>query len=257
MEACSGCGRCFICNHLDHKIPQPTRQDLLIRSENQDFFNSQIIAILAAILFPVFARAREKARQTSCLSNLKQIGLAHMMYAQDYDERFAPYEVNHGSSLARASATYDTIHPYINNEQVYICPSAEWTYIGHASGTTRSEFPSGVGVFRQTMLASYSIIRDMSGADRVSPTPFPSSGRKMAQFTRPAQTIMVFETGGGYLGNKSNVGFYDDDTPRPMDANGNVGVMRYRHNMQMNVVYADGHAKSIPQLTDINALKAY
>jgi prepilin-type N-terminal cleavage/methylation domain-containing protein len=49
-----------------------------------------IIAILAAILFPVFARAREKARQASCLSNLKQIALAHMMYAQDYDERMSP-----------------------------------------------------------------------------------------------------------------------------------------------------------------------
>ena len=46
-----------------------------------------IIAILAAILFPVFARAREKARQASCLSNLKQLGLGLMMYAQDYDER--------------------------------------------------------------------------------------------------------------------------------------------------------------------------
>lgn len=50
-----------------------------------------IIAILAAILFPVFAKAREKARQTSCLSNLKQIGTAFVMYAQDYDERFPKY----------------------------------------------------------------------------------------------------------------------------------------------------------------------
>src|SRR5256712_9936832 len=49
-----------------------------------------IIAILAAILFPVFAHAREKARQTSCLSNLKQLGAAMLMYAQDYDERFCP-----------------------------------------------------------------------------------------------------------------------------------------------------------------------
>lgn len=48
-----------------------------------------IIAILAAILFPVFAKAREKARQTSCLSNMKQVGLAFVMYAQDYDERVA------------------------------------------------------------------------------------------------------------------------------------------------------------------------
>ncbi len=49
-----------------------------------------IIAILAAILFPVFARAREKARQTSCLSNVKQLGLGFLMYAQDYDERLLP-----------------------------------------------------------------------------------------------------------------------------------------------------------------------
>ncbi|OIO97019.1 MAG: hypothetical protein AUJ92_04665 [Armatimonadetes bacterium CG2_30_59_28] len=52
-----------------------------------------IIAILAAILFPVFARAREKARTASCLSNMKQLGLAMMMYVQDYDERFPG---NHG-----------------------------------------------------------------------------------------------------------------------------------------------------------------
>jgi len=50
-----------------------------------------IIAILAAILFPVFAKAREKARQSSCLSNLKQLGLACLSYAQDYDERWATY----------------------------------------------------------------------------------------------------------------------------------------------------------------------
>ena len=50
-----------------------------------------IIAILAAILFPVFAKAREKARQTSCLSNVKQLALALIQYAQDYDERMAAY----------------------------------------------------------------------------------------------------------------------------------------------------------------------
>ena len=61
-----------------------------------------IIAILAAILFPVFARAREKARQTSCLSNLKQIGLGCLMYAQDYDESF----VAHYRGPAAASVLY-------------------------------------------------------------------------------------------------------------------------------------------------------
>jgi hypothetical protein len=63
-------------------IRRPLTQDM------RDFFSSQIIAILAAILFPVFAQAREKAKQTSCLSNCKQMGLAVMMYAQDYDETY-------------------------------------------------------------------------------------------------------------------------------------------------------------------------
>jgi prepilin-type processing-associated H-X9-DG protein len=71
-----------------------------------------IIPILAAILFPVFAQAREKARQTSCLSNLKQQGLGIMMYAQDYDQTLPP-----------AKAWMDKVGPYIRAERVFQCPS--------------------------------------------------------------------------------------------------------------------------------------
>ncbi len=78
-----------------------------------------IIAILAAILFPVFARAREKARQSSCLSNLKQIGLASMMYAQDYDEKLSPYDPPNGTQYL----PYTLWTPYIKNIQVWQCPS--------------------------------------------------------------------------------------------------------------------------------------
>lgn len=102
-----------------------------------------IIAILAAILFPVFARAREKARQASCQSNLKQLGLAMLMYVQDYDERFPA-----GQSIARSNDgnivhngwawmvdtnwrgqvpsqvfLRDIINPYIKNVQIWRCPS--------------------------------------------------------------------------------------------------------------------------------------
>jgi prepilin-type N-terminal cleavage/methylation domain-containing protein len=70
-----------------------------------------IIAILAAILFPVFAKAREKARQTSCLSNVKQIALAMMMYYQD-SEAFTPRAV-----------WMQRIQPYVNNQQIFRCPS--------------------------------------------------------------------------------------------------------------------------------------
>ncbi len=218
-----------------------------------------IIAILAAILFPVFARAREKARQTSCTSNLKQIALAMLMYVQDYDERFSPYEVRHGDTLRRTAAAYDTIHPYVNNEQVFICPSGEYTYTGHSD--TRSLWPSGTGVYRETMLASYAAVLQGSSTapERPYPTAFTTTGRKLATFTRPSETIIVFETGTAYLAHKSSVGFSNTapHAPANMNDSGNVGSMRYRHNMQMNVAYADGHVKSTPQLTDISAFAPF
>src|ERR1700731_2902809 len=94
-----------------------------------------IIAILAAILFPVFAQAREKARQTSCLSNLKQIGVAVMMYTQDYDEILPQTGwdgvctqpgVPTNNSDTYWSGTYAfplACGPYIKNWQIFACPS--------------------------------------------------------------------------------------------------------------------------------------
>jgi prepilin-type N-terminal cleavage/methylation domain-containing protein len=93
-----------------------------------------IIAILAAILFPVFAKAREKARQTSCLSNLKQIGLGALQYAQDYDEHMiidrmatatpatptGPYASSCGG---QAYFWTDLIQPYVKSTQILLCPS--------------------------------------------------------------------------------------------------------------------------------------
>src|SRR5438045_1687985 len=80
-----------------------------------------IIAILAAILFPVFAQAREKARQVSCLSNMKQLGTAQMMYTQDYDETFpkAYHQLPDGSNWG----WYLAIQPYAKNTKIFRCPS--------------------------------------------------------------------------------------------------------------------------------------
>lgn len=87
-----------------------------------------IIAILAAILFPVFARAREKARQSSCLSNMKQVGLAFKMYISDYDSRYPIW--TSGRDNSRDNARYglnwrEMLKPYIKNEQIWVCPSRE------------------------------------------------------------------------------------------------------------------------------------
>ena len=82
-----------------------------------------IIAILAAILFPVFAQAREKARQTSCLSNMKQMGTGIMMYVQDYDETYGQayfYKDDKGEPGGYFQWT-GAIMPYVKNEQMYVC----------------------------------------------------------------------------------------------------------------------------------------
>ncbi len=104
-----------------------------------------IIAILAAILFPVFAQAREKARQTSCASNLKQIGTAFAMYAQDYDERlpdrrdlklslpggYRPWTSFPASDPRGAWASL-TLQPYVKNYAIWSCPSVAGSAMGNA-----------------------------------------------------------------------------------------------------------------------------
>ena len=79
-----------------------------------------IIGILAAILFPVFARARENARRSSCMSNLKQMGLGMMMYVQDYDETFPAWYYNNPST----QYWWQLIQPYTKSEQLFRCPSS-------------------------------------------------------------------------------------------------------------------------------------
>ncbi|MCX7778528.1 MAG: DUF1559 domain-containing protein, partial [Armatimonadetes bacterium] len=87
-----------------------------------------IIAILAAILFPVFARAREKARTTSCKNNLKQIGLAILQYANDYDERlplswYGPGTPWNDQDPNLCKKYLDLLEPYVKNTQIFRCPT--------------------------------------------------------------------------------------------------------------------------------------
>ena len=95
-----------------------------------------IIAILAAILFPVFAQAREKARQATCQSNLRQIGLAFTMYAQDYDETWVMYSYGiegpdvYSNSFGDGYGLnyfYLTLEPYIKNQDIFVCPTQDFT----------------------------------------------------------------------------------------------------------------------------------
>ena len=102
-----------------------------------------IISILAAILFPVFARARENARRASCMSNLKQIALGVMQYTQDYDEGYPPTnyqsptppETGYWTTAGTGKGIYwqQIIYPYVKSEQVYACPSVS----DHQTGNGR------------------------------------------------------------------------------------------------------------------------
>ncbi|MGI5818855.1 MAG: DUF1559 domain-containing protein [Armatimonadota bacterium] len=214
-----------------------------------------IIAILAAILFPVFARAREKARQTSCLSNLKQLGLAALMYVQDYDETLPPYGTLTPEGI-RGHGYYDLIYPYIKNAELFICPSqhdynpARW--VEHRTGN-----PVGEGVYLRYIRSSYTGVRALS--TRIPYAPFTDTGLKIAGFERPADTILLFDSYCHYVVRPSQVGF-DDTTyePIPLPAEGWYspawhGGLYPRHNQQANFAFADGHAKSMGQAPGLSA----
>jgi prepilin-type N-terminal cleavage/methylation domain-containing protein len=160
-----------------------------------------IIAILASILFPVFARARENARRTSCLNNLKQIGLGIMQYTQDYDEKY-PIGLNYGprmwqqggyplaeAGLPGAKFTssdgvtggkwitwMDVIYPYVKSVQIFTCPSA----------TLSPDVAPSYGYNRLISMVSPS-----SGSPAVSPI-------SQAQVNFPAETIMVLDYNSQY-----------------------------------------------------------
>jgi prepilin-type N-terminal cleavage/methylation domain-containing protein/prepilin-type processing-associated H-X9-DG protein len=215
-----------------------------------------IIAILAAILFPVFARAREKARQTSCLSNMKQIGTAIAMYTQDYDEHFPAFYVGGGET--RAFGFYDCIGPYTKNEQIYVCPSGKWR-----DDYGRADFPAGEGWYHRWAVASYGCPTIWSTSSSNWPYfggwtvwDYSGEGRSLAAISRPSETIALCESWSNpFLNSTAALGFdrvgSNQVAPREMAENGRVGNMAYRHNSTMNVLFADSHVKNHQQFGSI------
>ncbi len=187
-----------------------------------------IISLLAAILFPVFARARENARRTSCLSNAKQWGLAQMQYIQDYDETFSGVRKYQGTT----SVTWlEMIEPYTKNRQLELCPNG--TY--YAGGR---EYPS------------YGLNLNL-GIDHTSVV-------KLAAVQSAAETVMFGDTWAGLPSPSENLGYYIAYPPssvafacgcsnwyttaQPSNSAWH-GRLTQRHFEGANVVYVDGHAK--------------
>jgi prepilin-type N-terminal cleavage/methylation domain-containing protein/prepilin-type processing-associated H-X9-DG protein len=195
-----------------------------------------IIAILAAMLFPVFARAREKARQAMCLSNERQLALAWLMYAQDYDERacLSYYYVDnfrweyawdfildwHNITDGRPAHTYGLLGSYTKSEQINACPS----FFGETWGRTYT---------------GYAYNATYVGGDMFGGIPACTLG----QIQDPSDCAILAE--GGFGDPPSAVNYLrapNDPTGLYMS-----GKVHFRHNGTASVVYADGHAKAVTQ----------
>jgi prepilin-type N-terminal cleavage/methylation domain-containing protein/prepilin-type processing-associated H-X9-DG protein len=187
-----------------------------------------IIAILAAILFPVFARAREKARQASCQSNLKQLMLGMLMYAQDYDGRWN----RHGGTQGWASWTAN-MYPYLKNDQIFRCPSADTGTYG-TSCEHCSVVHADLGIRFFACDYTYNRVRHPVTSAVEGPW-----GTKETRFESPAELAALVD------GRRSILHFYGWARALPaVDGRGCDPTLAGRHNDMVNVGYADGHVKT-------------
>ncbi len=211
-----------------------------------------IIAILAAILFPVFARARENARKASCQSNLKQLGLGWLQYAQDYDERVVPWSST-GASTGYAFVWQEVLQPYLKSTQVLKCPSVSAV----SSTYTYSAF---IGGANQPAPAAPSPCRALADLQNVTQAPIMADGRgfpnnanaaAMAENSPGWQYSFVIPDGAGgqqgrgckYLtyvnGIQTGEKTWINSTARSAAGSINAGL----HMDGANYGFADGHVK--------------
>ena len=200
-----------------------------------------IIAILAAILFPAFARARENARRASCQSNLKQIGLAYIQYTQDYDERlpYGYYLGTNGEFFTNIISAADVVMPYIKSRQVWRCPSNTRVNTPASSGPPTQSSGSGWMAYPPAHDYGTSAPAGYSGkaafAEVYSSTVPPTA---LPQFTNTAETFLTGDSnsekaGGIYVYGYGICPVDVANTPTPSTVHLEGG----------NWLFADGHVK--------------
>ncbi len=255
-------------NHLQLRAKRPAKAFTLIEL----LVVIAIIAILAAILFPVFGRARENARRSSCQSNLKQIGLGMLQYAQDYDEQFASTQYgptgNNEHWYSDNSNIYkwmDAIYPYVKSEQIFDCPSAATS--GATNGAVRKyryyrnlpdSCAGGGGSYPNDCMSygSYGLSQAYWGggpANASGPSQGEGRGRSLAAISAPTTTIWIADSGyaNGSAETYRMTGFTNTNELGVTTANGvrfasntSAGGMFERHLETTNALYVDGHVKA-------------
>lgn len=219
-----------------------------------------IIAILAAILFPVFGRARENARRASCQSNMKQIGLGILQYSQDYDEIMvsATYggtngeNGEYGTSVGNGYKWMDAIYPYVKSEQIFTCPSDTGpTRLYDAGARFGTNRPGDVGL----AWGSYAINDTYysGGIDE----PYHLRGANLSKIEAPATTILTNEVLGDadYNDKRTYAVRWTNEAsdptalasttePREFGVPGSGRVLE-RHLGTTNILFCDGHVKAM------------
>ncbi|MFQ3610733.1 MAG: prepilin-type N-terminal cleavage/methylation domain-containing protein [Fimbriimonadales bacterium] len=200
-----------------------------------------IIAILAAILFPVFAQAREKARQTQCMNNLKQSATGVLMYVQDFDEFFpmaiyAPAPRQGGGNCVMT--VIDAIQPYLKNVDITKCPSDPTALYLNAAFQQLMGYPSCTLPQTVSYMYNYDVIR----AGR-TPLGSGSIGRgtvALSEIQFVAETTMIFDADIALSGSCSLM------RRLPTDSSIQFPIpIRARHNEFVQTNFVDGHAKAI------------
>ena len=193
-----------------------------------------IIAILAAILFPAFAKARESARRISCVSNLKQIGIGIMQYVQEYDEKLPACETRDFPGIGRVPYA-DTIKSYVQDANIYRCPSNSLTTKMRNSGEIyfAHYYANGGDDNNVTDAAGGERNRPMNRDEDVNTAE--QGGAALGSITSPSQTILIGENRNA----RAEPNYY------------NAGEAQFQgHLGTTNFLFADGHVKSMrPTLT--------
>ena len=207
-----------------------------------------IIAILAAILFPVFARARENARRSSCQSNLKQIGLGILQYNQDYDERMPSDLINIGGNTYAWSVV---VQPYVKSTQLFACPS------NSKNANSISASDGGTGFDGVTKIPQSYVV---AGNDGFYKWPMNNSstryndhmGAALSDINSPSQTILVWENRYGNAALNPNHSYQGVAGTAFSEGYGLTN-----HLTTSNYLFCDGHVKSLKPLATVTPLNMW